>query len=232
MSIRSSGNAAHITVMKEIIPPLILACCFLALFGLAEILYHFGKVRAEWTRKIVHIGTGLLTLLFPVMLGSHWQVLFLCASFLVILLASLKFGWLPSINAIDRFSFGSILFPIIVYVLFLVFQRVGKGLIVFYLPILILAICDPVAALVGKRLPFGKYRIMGCGKSAAGSLAFFFSALLVTAVTVLAFQNVRSEMLLILLVPSIATAAEGLGVKGMDNFTIPASVVLTLCLIL
>ncbi len=217
--------------MKEIIPPLVLACCFLVIFGVAELLYHFGKVRAEWTRKIVHIGTGLLTLLFPVVLASHWQVLFLCASFLVILLASLKFGWLPSINAIDRFSYGSVLFPIIVYLLFLVFQIANRGLIVFYLPILVLAICDPVAALVGKRFPFGKYQVMGGGKSAAGSLAFFVSALLVTAVTVSAFNDVRSDMLLILAVPAIATIAEAVGVKGMDNFTIPAGVVSTLCLI-
>ncbi len=216
--------------MKEITAPLILACCFLALFGLAEWLYHVAKVRAEWTRKIVHAGTGLLTLLFPVVLASHWQVLFLCASFLVILLASLKFGWLPSINAIDRFSCGSILFPMIVYALFLVFQMAGKGLIIFYLPILILAVCDPVAALVGKRFPFGRYRIMGGGKSVAGSLAFLVSALLVTAVTVLSLNDVPSGKLLILLVPPIATVAEALGVKGMDNFTIPASVVLTLCL--
>ena len=218
--------------MKEIIPALILACCFLALFALAELLYHVAKVRAEWTRKIVHIGTGLLTLLFPVVLSSHWPVLFLCASFLVILLASLQFGWLPSINAIDRFSYGSILFPIIVYLLFLVFQMAGKGLIVFYLPVLILAICDPVAALVGKRFPFGKYRILRCGKSVAGSLAFLMSALLVTAVTIFAFNVVTSRMLLILWVPAIGTIAEALGVKGMDNLTIPASVVLTLLTIL
>ena len=229
---RSLGNAPFLIAMKEITSPLILACCFLALFALAEWLYHFRKVKAEWTRKLVHIGTGLLTLLFPVVLVSHWQVLFLCASFLLILLASLKFGWLLSINAIDRFSYGSILFPIIVYMLFLVFQMAGKGLIVFYLPILILAICDPVAALVGKRFPLGKYRVLGCGKSLSGSLAFLVSALLVTALTVFALNHVPFGMQLMLLVPLIATASEALGVKGMDNFTIPASVVLTLCLIL
>ncbi|OJV22685.1 MAG: hypothetical protein BGO21_05895 [Dyadobacter sp. 50-39] len=218
--------------MKEIIQPLLLACCFLALFALAELLYHFGKIRAEWTRKIVHIGTGLLTLLFPVVLTSHWQVLFLCSSFLVILLASLKFGWLPSINAIDRFSYGSILFPVIVYLLFLVYQMAGRGLIIFYLPILILAICDPVAALAGKRFPFGRYRIMGCGKSATGSLAFFTSALLVTVVAIPALGAPLPGAFPALLISLAATAAEGVGVKGMDNFTIPASVVSSLCLLL
>lgn len=218
--------------MKEIIPPLMLACCFLVLFGIAEALYHFRKVRAEWTRKIVHIGTGLLTLLFPLVLTSHWQVLFLCGSFLVILLASLKYAFLPSINAIDRFSYGSILFPIIVYALFLVFQMAGKGLIIFYLPILILAICDPLAAFVGKRFPVGKYRVLGCGKSLSGSAAFWAGALLVTAITVFAFGDVPAGMQLIVVVPIVASVAEGLGVKGMDNFTIPAGVVLTLCLLL
>ncbi|WP_353719985.1 hypothetical protein [Dyadobacter sp. 676] len=217
---------------KEIVPPLVLAACFLALFGVAELLYHFGKVRAEWTRKIVHTGTGLLTLLFPLVLVSHWQVLFLCGSFLLILLASLRFGWLPSINAIDRLSYGSILFPVIVYALFVVFRMAGKGLIVFYLPILILAVCDPLAALAGKRFPLGRYRICGCGKSASGSAAFFIAAVAVTVIVVDMLGITQSGKRLCLTVPVTATVSEALGIKGMDNLTIPASVATILWLVL
>ncbi|MCF0069472.1 hypothetical protein LZD49_03255 [Dyadobacter sp. CY261] len=214
------------------IPVLTLAACFLTLFGVAECLYRFLKVKAEWTRKIVHICTGLLTLLFPLMLSNHWQVLFLCGSFLLILLASLKFGWLPSINAIDRFSYGSILFPIVVYLLFLIFQLAQKGPVVFYLPILILAICDPVAALVGKRFPVGRYKVWDCGKSLSGSMAFLVAALLVTVATFYCLGNVSGAASLIVLIPVTATVSEALGVKGMDNLTIPASVVTILFLAL
>ncbi|MBI3234471.1 MAG: phosphatidate cytidylyltransferase, partial [Bacteroidetes bacterium] len=57
---------------KDIINTLILSGMFLTLFGLAEVLYHFFKVKAELTRKLVHFGTGLLTFLFPLILSSHW----------------------------------------------------------------------------------------------------------------------------------------------------------------
>jgi len=98
--------------MKDIINTGILAFSFLALFGIAEILYHKVNVKAEWTRKLVHFGTGILTLLFPVMLNDHLYVFFLCASFALLLLASLRFNRLKSIHAIDRKSYGSISYPV------------------------------------------------------------------------------------------------------------------------
>ena len=223
--------------MKQVmLAPLLLACCFLALFAAAEWLYHRRKVKAEWTRKLVHAGTGIITLLFPLWLHSHWQVLFLCGSFLLVLLASLRFRMLPSINAIDRFSVGSILYPVAVYGCFLVFQFAQHGLIVFYLPMLILAICDPVAAFAGKRFPFGAYRIWGCRKTCAGSCAFLFTAVLLTAGMVFAFDESRpvlqSHPGLLVLVPLCATLSEAIGVKGWDNLTNPASVALTLIFVL
>jgi phytol kinase len=83
----------------DLINTAMLAGAFLALFGLAELLYHYLNVKAELTRKLVHAGTGLLTLLFPVMLNNHWLVLLLCSAFAVILLLSLRFNLLRSINA-------------------------------------------------------------------------------------------------------------------------------------
>jgi phytol kinase len=219
-----------------LIPSLLLACCFLALFGFAEWLYHRKNVPSEWTRKIVHFGTGILTLLFPVFLESHWQVLALCGSFLLLLIASLRFRFLPSINDIDRTSHGSILYPVVVYACFLLYVASQQGLIVFYLPILILAICDPVAALVGKRYPRGVYRVLGSKKTLSGSLAFFAVCILVTTlafysfdITSTAYPSHPGHMILI---PMVAAAAEAVGVKGTDNLTIPASVAATLHLIL
>ncbi|WP_221393042.1 hypothetical protein [Dyadobacter sp. NIV53] len=181
-------------MLQEIVLPLLLASCFLILFGFAEFLYHRKKVKAEWTRKIVHIGTGILTLTFPVLLHSHWQVLFLCGSFLIILLISLRYNMLPSINNIGRFSYGSILYPVVVYGTYLIYTHVEKGLIMYYLPILILAICDPVAALTGKHYPFGSYRIGGNNKTLSGSLSFFIVCILITLTTFYAMPLVPLEV--------------------------------------
>ena len=223
-------------MQDKIIPPLLLACCFLILFGFAEFLFHKRNVRAEWTRKIVHFGTGILALSFPILLHDHWQVLFLCGSFLILLLISLRYHLLRSINGIDRLSYGSILFPIVVYGCFLAHVFSQKGLIMFYLPILILAICDPVAALIGKRYPYGTYQIWNGKKTLSGSVAFFIFAFFITF-SAFYFWEVSNKGIshhhnAVILIPVVATISEAVGVKGTDNFTIPASVVFTLYLVL
>lgn len=209
----------------ELINTAILAVSFLALFGFAELLYHVFKVEAELTRKLVHIGTGILTLLFPIMLDNHWLVLFLCASFLVILTLSLKFDLLKSINAIDRKSQGSILYPIVVYVIYLIYTQFDNY-VFFYLPILTMAICDPIAALVGKRWPIGGYKVGKDNKTMAGSTAFAVAGLVLAMVLLLNMTDlsVGNALLVGLSVAVVAAFVEGISQNGFDNLLIPFSV--------
>lgn len=214
---------------SNILNTILLGGFFLALFAFAEILYHKFKVKAELTRKIVHLGTGILTLLFPIWITNHWFILALCSSFLIILLLSLKFNLLPSINGVKRKTRGSILFPIIVYLCFMVQIHYGS-LIFFYIPILILAISDPIAALVGKKYQLGKYTLFGHTKTFIGSAGFFISALIITAIGVSNFLLLSvQEILIISLVNAFTTTIlEAISHKGYDNFTIPISSVLVL----
>ena len=224
---------------QDIINTIVLALSFLTLFAMAEIIYHSFKVRAELTRKLVHFGTGLLTLLFPLMLDNHWLVLFLCTSFALILVLSLKYNLLKSINAIDRKSYGSISYPLSVYLCYLAydvyhtqFKHVGTGYIMFYLPILILAICDPIAALVGKRWQYGKYNIGSESKTIMGSSMFFISAF-VLCCTLLLFMNHSGKspygtILASLIIAIITTLTEALSKKGLDNLFIPLAGVFSL----
>lgn len=220
----------------DLIIPLLLSVSFLALFGLTEYWYRVRKIKAEVTRKIVHIGTGILTLLFPIFLHSLWQVLFLCGSFFLLLVASLKYHWLPSINAVRRVSYGSLLYPVSVFGCYLFYSSSDKGLIIFYLPILTLALCDPLAAWVGKRFPAGEYRSWKSHKTASGSLAFLLAAFLlawgaifVHSADVVSFGKI---LLFSLSVALAATLAEAVSGAGFDNLTIPASVLLILSLVL
>ncbi len=221
---------------SDVLFPFLLSMGFLALFGLAEYLYRVKKVKAEVTRKIVHIGTGLLTLLFPALLKNHWQVLLLCGSFLVLLVASLAYRWLPSINAVRRVSYGSLLYPVSVYGCYLVYTSSDAGLLTFYLPILTLAFCDPLAAWVGKRFPVGKYRLGKSHKTVSGSLAFFVAAFLLASGVLFCHSAKALSVEKILLFSSIvalaATGAEAVSGAGTDNLTIPATVLLVQSLFL
>ncbi len=216
---------------KDILNTAILSGSFLVLFGIAEILYHKFNVKVELTRKFVHIGTGLLTLLFPILLGNFWLVLLLCSTYAVILLLSLKFNFLKSINAIERKSAGSIAYPISVSACYLVFDYFHQQYIYFYLPILILAICDPVAALTGKRWPIGKYKIGRGNKTMMGSGMFFLSAFILSFIgygATLGGGSIFVAALCSVIIGASTSAAEAVSGKGLDNITVPAVTILAI----
>ncbi len=226
------------TEYKNII---LLGTAFLLLFVGAELLYRKFKVKAEYTRKIVHVGTGLLTLLFPILLSNHWSVLFLCGSFLIILLLSLKYNFLPGINAIDRVSYGSIAYPIIVFICYLVWEQVEKPLAgdrtpysFFYLPILIMALADPAAALVGKAYPYGVFKWGGEKKSFAGSFAFFCVAFIIS---IIFFFNssgfpIITSLIYAFILAIISAFIEVVSRNGLDNLTIPLAVLIVLYILI
>ena len=218
---------------QNIINAILLGGLFLVLFAFAEFLYQKANWKATHTRKIVHLGTGLLTLLFPIWITNHWFILGLCSSFLIILLLSLKFNLLQSINGVERETRGSILFPIIVYVCFLVYNHYDS-LIYFYVPILILAISDPIAALVGKKFGLGEYKIFGHTKTFIGSAGFCVSAFVITAIGMSSILNISlREVLIVSIVNAIfTTISEAISHKGYDNFTIPVTSILVLILFL
>ncbi len=200
------------------------------LFAIAELMYHKLGVRAEYTRKFVHILTGFLTLLFPIFFNHHAWVLLLCTGFAVILVVSLKMRLIPSINAIDRESVGSIAYPVAVYACFLFFEYHDRDLLFFYVPILMLAICDPMAALFGKRWPLGRYRIGPGYKTAMGTGMFVISAVGVNVVllTRLSAPSFTHLWALVGLIAIACAFAEALSPKGWDNVTIPAAALVVL----
>lgn len=216
---------------KDILNTIILAASFIALFGVAELLYHAMKIKVELTRKLVHIGTGFLSLLFPIMIGNHWMVLMLCLSFALILIISLKFNLLKSINAIERESVGSIAYPVSVYGCYIAYDHFDQHIIYFYLPIMILAICDPIAALTGKRWPIGKYKLGKESKTMMGSSMFFVCAFAIIMIFLQGYESGKA-LLIGFTIAFIATVSEALSRKGYDNITIPAFVLLSLIIIL
>lgn len=225
----------------ELIHTALYAAGFLILFASAELLYHTFKVPVEITRKYVHIITGIICLSFPFVLNTHWAVLMLTFSFVLILITSLKFKLLPSINAVKRTTRGSFLFPIVIYVTFWIYSIYGQhnlsgtnlaedefnrfslgGTVYYFLPILILSISDPVAALVGKKFRLWPYKIFRDTKTIIGSAAFLVSSFLLS-VLFLAPNciSTASALGISAIIALTTTLVEALSQKGFDNLFIP-----------
>jgi dolichol kinase len=204
----------------------LLSCFFLILFGFAEFLYHYFKVKGETSRKIVHIGTGILTMLFPVFLTTYWSVVFLCTSFLLLLIVSQKYHFLRSIHDIDRPSLGSLLYPVIVCLCFFAYEFHDQHTIYFYLPILTMAIGDPLAALFGKKWPIAKISIGTTQKSLMGCSIFFVTSFLLSSYFLP--HQMANWMVAAIWVASFSTLAEFASSNGWDNFSIPLAVLFAL----
>jgi len=208
---------------------LIFSGAYLFFFTLAELAYHFMKVEVEYTRKFIHIVTGVIALFFPIFIKSPLDLIILCSSFAVLLVITLKFNLLQSVNNVDRVSRGSILYPAAVVVCYL-FNYYRGTYMYFFIPILTLALADPVAALVGKKYPFGKYTFRGQTKTLMGSGGFFIVALTISLIALNLKEdgNVFQSIWVSLLVATATTIGEGVSIKGYDNIAIPVCALATL----
>lgn len=205
---------------------MLLSFFFLLVFAIGEIAFRFGHINAEITRKWSHIGSGLLSLLFPVYFNSLWWVGVICGLFLLILLLSKSLNLLPSINSVSRQTYGSILFPVAVFVSFNAYIENDNDLLYYYLPILTLSVCDLCAGLVGQRFPIRKIRIYKDSKSLGGFCAFVVSSFLLNSILI--YAGLPVTPLVFLLIPFVAAAIELLSPKGIDNITIPVAVIVLL----
>lgn len=206
------------------------ALAFVLLFGLGEFLHHYKQVKAESTRRLVHAGSGIMALSFPLLFNSHWSVLVLSLGFFMLLLASQKWrSILKSINGVKRKTAGSLLFPVVIYGCFALAQWKRNDLF-FYLPILILSIADPTASWIGMKLKWGKYSFFGNEKTVVGSSGFVIVAFVITLLLLVFEPGKTKEEVLIIsgLTATISSIAEALANKGFDNLLIPLSVVAVL----
>ena len=201
----------------------IISLLFLSIFIVAELSRKFAKVSTEVTRKFVHFSGAAVSISFPFVFSSHWTVLILAVIFGLTMLISKKFSLLQSIHDIDRTSEGAIYHPIAIYLCF-VFAKMLNQPYFYVISILILAISDASAALVGKTYGMRSFITEAENKkSFEGSLIFFLTAFLIThLILLLCTQTGRIESVLIaVLISIIITIFEGVSLEGTDNIFVP-----------
>jgi len=202
-----------------------------------EVIYRRLGIEGEFTRKFAHFATALATLPFPYIFPSHWYVLALALIFAAFLFVTWRSKQLGSIHAIKRKSWGSYLLPLSIYLTFLISDLTGNKFI-FILPMLILAVCDPVAAILGMNIKKmnGQIKIFGnpIQKTWVGSGAFFILSFMISLIALYLHLTVldMKTFWLSMAVAITGTLAELVSWRGADNLTVPLSVALVLILFL
>lgn len=222
---------------NQIALTLIYLIAIILLLVFTELIYRRLGLKGEVTRKIAHFTATLSTVTFPYLFSDHWYVLVLAAIFFVILFVSRHGTQLKSIHDISRKSIGSYLLPVAIYITFYISFKTGNRFY-FILPVLILAISDPAAGILGINMKVYNHQIRLFGyrlnKTTSGSTAFFISSFIISIIA-LYFNRMVFDLKTFWLALGISVAGtlvEMFSWKGSDNLFIPMVVVLLLVLFL
>ena len=203
----------------------------LSVLGLAFVLLRLLEKtlspHPEVLRKLMHVLMGLVAATFPWLFDSTWPVLVLaCGSLIALVLvrsgAALTRSVQGVLHGVKRSSWGELLFPVAVALVFVLAE--GNPLL-YSVPILILTLADAVAALIGVFYGQLLYKTLEGSKSIEGSLAFSIVTFLCVHVAVLLFTDTgRAESLLIgLLMGIVIMMFEAVAWRGLDNLFIPVA---------
>ncbi len=213
----------------------LIAICLLLVFN--ELTYRRLELKGEITRKLAHFTATLATIPFPYLFSNHWYVLLLALFFFLLLFISRHGTQLKSIHDITRKSLGSYMLPLAIYLTFLVANKLENRFF-FILPVLILAISDPIAGILGLNINRYNHRIVLFGhkfkKTWLGSGSFLVSSFMISIIA-LYFNRMVFDLKTFWLglgIAVVSTVVEFFSYKGTDNLFIPLSVLLMLILFL
>lgn len=206
----------------------IIGLCGLLL--VTESLWKSKYLKAETARKIVHVSVGSVIAFWPQFI-SWTAIQLLCLLMLIAISISYKFKIFGSIHNVKRSTKGELIYPISIGLCALLEPSPW----IFTAAILHLSFADGLAAVIGSKAK-GKtgYKLFGHQKSLIGSGVFFITSLVIISAC---FVFLASEDLLgitpltILAIAAVATLVENISWYGLDNFTVPITIVLSLSLV-
>ena len=175
----------------------------------------------ELSRKIVHIGTGAV-----VPLAWFFQIPFVVAlpvAAVITVVTTINHQWrfIPAVEDVNRNSYGTIAYGIAITTLLLVFwptraDAVSAG-------VLVMALGDGLAGLIGRNVESPKWVLFGQTKSSVGTMTMAVVSGLVL-IGLARWSGADLSLPAALGMVAMATGLEQLSWSGLDNLSVPLSV--------
>ena len=175
----------------------------------------------ELSRKIVHIGTGAV-----VPLAWFFQIPFVVAlpvAAVITVVTTINHQWrfIPAVEDVDRNSYGTIAYGIAITTLLLLFwptraDAVSAG-------VLVMALGDGLAGLIGRNVASPKWVLFGQTKSSVGTMTMAVVSGLVL-IGLARWSGADLSLPAALGMVAMATGLEQLSWRGLDNLSVPLSV--------
>lgn len=201
----------------------VLVSGWLTVLGLlASLVKQRWPNQQEWSRKLVHIGTGPVVLI--AWLFGIDRTIAVPVAGVVTLLAALnhRLRVLPGIEDIDRHSYGTIAYGASITLLLWLFwpnrpEPVVAG-------VLTMALGDGLAGLVGPLVSSPRWQVFGQTRSLVGTAAMGVTTAAVLVGLALLQPTSAPPLWALLAIAAAATAMEQWASAGIDNLTVPLAV--------
>ena len=209
--------------------------CIAYVFGIigsAELLRRRLGYSSSFTRKVVHIGVGMMSWGLPFLFNSPWPFVIAALFFAVVNFLDWRYGFFASMASADRSNLGTVYFPLAAAAVAVLFWEEPPLMVAALMP---LTWGDGIAPVVGRAFGRHSYTVLGHRRTLQGSAGFFLAGFLFTwlalwaipgppAVDAMAAQTVAAVLV------ASTTVVEAVSVWGIDNVTITACAVLILSL--
>ena len=175
----------------------------------------------ELSRKIVHIGTGAVVPLAWLFEIPFVVALPVAAVITVVTTINHQWRFIPAVEDVDRNSYGTIAYGIAITTLLLLFwptraDAVSAG-------VLVMALGDGLAGLIGRNVGSPKWVLFGQTKSSVGTMTMAVVSGLVL-IGLARWSGADLSLPAALGMVAMATGLEQLSWSGLDNLSVPLSV--------
>jgi uncharacterized protein (TIGR00297 family) len=185
------------------------------------------KWPSEVNRKLVHILTGILIFFSPFFITSKKPLIWIGVIFIMINYIGIRSGKLMGIHDTERRSYGTVFYPMTFLILILTCWDTQKSVIL--LSMLILALADAAAAIVGENLKSPhEYRLGRDKKSFEGSSIMFIMSFLIVLIGLPLIDQLDGYTISWITAAwigfntaVIATVCEAISSRGSDNLSTP-----------
>ena len=188
-----------------------------SIFLISIIYKKFNEENKEALRKIIHIGMGPLIPIAQYLQIDQNSALTFTAIISLLIFLNYLYKLFPSIEDVDRKSFGTLFYCISLFILILLFwEKDPYALIAGFF---IMTFGDGLAGLIGKNLKSKNWIFLKQKKSLFGTATMFLTSLLV--VCSLGYIQKYDFNINLLMIAFIATTLEQFSVIGIDNLLVP-----------
>ncbi|WP_288260785.1 diacylglycerol/polyprenol kinase family protein [uncultured Prochlorococcus sp.] len=190
-----------------------------SIFLISIIFKKYNENSKEIVRKIIHIGIGPSIPLAQFLKIDQNSALIFTGIVSLIVLINYTYKLFPTIEDVERKSYGTIFYCISLFVLiYLFWDKDPYALIIGFF---VMTFGDGFAGLIGKSFNSKTWIVFKQKKSLFGTLTMFLTSLVV--VCSIGYSQQNSLKLNYFTIAFFATLLEQFSVLGIDNFIVPIS---------